>query len=569
MGHPIPSFELDPLEPRLLMTASPGDVLTGPLRQTLLDNISLSVRLRRSLQHKLDTSNPAGFDQQLLDYTRGRAGRHFFFRPDEVPDYVAYINANVGTDEVFYRADAILSNLYPEQNGVELFTVRLPSDVDWNYQGYSSNPETIHAVNRHFHWIDLAMAYRLSGNALYADKLIAQLADWSSENPPLEDPNSWRTHRPSWWLLDSSIRAGTWAFTYNLMLQTPKWTKEANTLAMVKLLQHGEFLHAATPQRIASNQALVHGQGLMYLAHLFPEFIRASTWSRYGRDLLFRSMDAQFYEDGSHVEQSPNYASVVLDRLLDARQLDDAVGFAWPVGRAAELTRAVEAYYQFLSPDGMHPAIGDTYRSQLPMLFLKANIVQGETRWPAARPSVRDAWVLGPDATEPYLGRPLAPPLGERGPVHAMTKSGNYIMRSGSDADARQIIFDVGPKGGGHGHYDLLNFELFGYGRPLIADPGLYKYDGSAQRKWVVSTPAHNTLSVDGVSHGSLEGSSNPGFAVTQWTVADDYVQVTAHHYAYGGLLGRPVVARSLWYDRDGTILLVDWGARRTDPRLP
>ena len=133
---------------------------------------------------------------------------------------------------------------------------------------------------------------------------------------------------------------------------------------------------------------------------------------------------------------------------------------------------------------------------------------------------------------------------------------------SGSDPDARQITFDAGSKGGNHGHFDLLNFELFGYGKPLIADPGLVRYDNSSDRKWAISTPAHNTVDADGLNVGALDdftGNGNAGVVVDQWSVGSTSAQVTAHHFGYGYLSGRPVIGRSIWYDLDGTMLVVDW----------
>src|SRR5439155_23149564 len=158
------------------------------------------------------------------------------------------------------------------------------------------------------------------------------------------------------------------------------------------------------------------------------------------------------------------------------------------------------------------------------------------------------------------LGAPVSPSLPNRGSTYSMPQSGYYVMRSGSDSNARQIIFDAGPTGGLHGHFDLLNFELSGYGKPLISDPGLYKYDTSARRNWAVSTPAHNTINVDGASHAALEGVGNPGISSsTISSVAGGY-QITASHRGYQGLAGAPVVGRSIWYDGDETMLIVDWG---------
>ncbi len=546
----------------MLLAATPAQVLTANMRTALLDNLAVADSLRNSLRHKLRTNNPAGFDQQLLDYMVGRDTGKFFFDADAetVGDYADYItgNLNPGADALL-RADRVMDNLYPEQDSSANYTVALPADVDWDNTRYSSNPETVHALNRHSHWQNLAMAHRLTGEDDYADKLVAQLGDWSAESPTPARAGEGRGAGPQWDRLNAAVRAESWSWTYSLMLTSPRWTTEANTLFLAKVLEHGRFLYEVTPAALATNHALSHAQGLLYIAQLFPEFKAAATWERYARDLLFRSMDAQLFDDGSHVEQSPNYAAVITGWLVETRLLDERNGDAWPSKRSDKLTAAIDAFHEMLSPDGATPAIGDSYRRSSVTLWLKANLVQGETKWPAAKPRTRDAWLLGPDAVRPFADNPVTPPLGERPRASALRDSGNYIMRSGPDADARQIIFDAGPKGGGHGHYDLFSFELFGYGRPLIADPGPYQYDTSARRAWAVSTPAHNTLSIDGANHAALDVGEDDGPFVDSWNVQDDFVQVTAHHGAYDGLRGAPLVSRSIWYDYDDTMLVIDW----------
>src|SRR5690606_28083519 len=89
---------------------------------------------------------------------------------------------------------------------------------------------------------------------------------------------------------------------------------------------------------------------------------------------------------------------------------------------------------------------------------------------PFAKPTISDAWQLGVDAVTPFARVPAIPEglLGARGKAYAMTDSGNYILRSDDTSSATQITFDAGPKGGSHGHMDLLNFELWSGGRPLI-----------------------------------------------------------------------------------------------------
>jgi hypothetical protein len=166
-------------------------------------------------------------------------------------------------------------------------------------------------------------------------------------------------------------------------------------------------------------------------------------------------------------------------------------------------------------------------------------------------------WLFGSAATDPYKNNPVTPAVGDRGTSKSLTVSGNYLLRSGSDASARQINFDAGPKGGGHGHSDLLSFEYFGHGRPLISDPGLYQYDNSAKRAWAVSTKAHSTVGVADLNHGSLE--SNAGIVTSGFQSVAGGTMITAGHQGYFFTPGAPTVSRSMWYDGNNTMVVVDF----------
>lgn len=180
---------------------------------------------------------------------------------------------------------------------------------------------------------------------------------------------------------------------------------------------------------------------------------------------------------------------------------------------------------------------------------------------PFAKPTIGDVWKLGTAVTSPFANVPATPSgvLGDRGRTYAMTDSGNYILRSDNSSDATQITFDSGPKGGFHGHHDLLNFELWSGGRPLIIDPGPYKYDGGTDRDYVISTKAHNTVNVDGKNHGWIEGEKQPAI-LTSHNFQNNFASVTGTHFAYGHLEGQPMLTRSIWYNYGDTMLIVDWG---------
>src|SRR5688500_15050312 len=142
------SFQLQPLEARVLFAAPPpGSVITAANRQSLLNNLTLSSTLKNSLQAKLTANDLAGFDQQLLDYTRARTNVNFFFDPDDVPTLGTYVTSNIGDGGAIARADDVLAHRFPQQSDAQSYTVQLPTDIDWDNTAPSANPEFVHALH--------------------------------------------------------------------------------------------------------------------------------------------------------------------------------------------------------------------------------------------------------------------------------------------------------------------------------------------------------------------------------------------------------------------------------------
>ena len=206
----------------------------------------------------------------------------------------------------------------------------------------------------------------------------------------------------------------------------------------------------------------------------------------------------------------------------------------------------------------MRPAIGDTYRLSGNGEFTKAQLTLGENQWPDYKANGRDGWVYGTAAVSSHL-HDSSTNLGSRGDTASFSNSGNYVLRSGNDTNARQINYTAGPKGGAHGHFDYMGFELSAYGRPLIADPGPYIYGDSAQRAWAVSAAAHNTIAVAGVNPADLENNNailNSGIS----QVAGGYM-LSSSYQGYSFLAANPTLSRSIYYDGNNTMVIVDFAS--------
>jgi hypothetical protein len=593
----MPSF-MSPLESRVHLSASPAialdttaiatqsaasiapaatsqPTLTDADRRTLLSRLTPGP-LTASLSKSLRYSGGAAFDATLLKYMVYRAGPKFFFNGRQLPRIMDYAKTYSlsGVAQAATRGDAILARQFPEQINSTTYTVQLPTtgEINWDAAstGATDNPDFLHTLNRHTFWKELGKAYRLTDDGKYVRELISELTSWSAQTPALADPNTWAQSSPHWWLLDAADRASNWTTAYFLVLGSPDWTPAANTLFLSRLWDHGDFLARATPSSYRTNKTAIQAQGLQRIGMMFPEFADAAAWEYRGTDITFRCLSAQFYPDGGHVEETPAYQAAAADAFLDNYRLAQLNGRTyWTKARRRILENAVQSYAR-LARSGL----SDTYRTSnsSPFLDRAAAILSGGQT--SAR-TLDNALTLAVDGNPIHDIGPFYPTAG---PTFAMPDSGYYVL----SGDSSRLIFDAGPKGGEHGHYDLLNFEFssptFG---AMIPDPGPYRYDDSPDRAYAISTPAHNTISIDGLNHEAVEGAHNPkivfdglsthaGGTDTLGSVFLDS-QVTAHHHAYEYLDGRPTVGRTIWHDetpnRPFIGVVVDWG--RSDPGHP
>lgn len=582
-------FDLQPLERRLflsvssdsarvLATSAPAAVHANPAtstptltladRQELLNNWVGSDKA--TLTSLLATNDTAGFDAELLNYMRTRTNVNYYFDPADATGIINFINADSGLvnqkNAKIAKADNIVAHLFPEIVSSSSYAIQLPAgNIDWiNQPTTTTNTEFRYTLNRQFFWEDLAMAYRFTGDAKYITELKTQLDSWTKQYTRLANPDDWikDTVRPKWDLFTTSERVKNWMYTYYMVMGTSGWTAYYNTMFLHELLVQGDFMSRTTKvYDLTSNKATGHATALYNLGLMFPEFKNGAAWQAQGQAMMFNALDTQFRVDGVEYEQSPGYQGGAMAGFFDSFRLAALNGQAWGSKPTRKLRNIIEAFYQLLSPDGTQAALSDTYRSQGTTFFTRAAIIYNDTRWPVSRPRLDDVWQLGTAACTPLLVAPTTPALAARGGTAYFPTSGYYVTRTDDTRDARQLIFDAGPKGGDHGHYDLLNFELYGYQKPLIADPGLLSYSASyaTDRATVISTPAHNTISIDGVNHAASEKSTVA--ALTLWSRKSGGVQMAATQYAYAGFKGSPVVARNIWHDRGDVFLVVDFGA--------
>jgi uncharacterized heparinase superfamily protein len=296
------------------------------------------------------------------------------------------------------------------------------------------------------------------------------IESWIAGNPP-GAPNAWEPYAVS-------KRIVNWVKHFIAVSATGEipqdWCRS--------LHQQAAWLERDLEYHILANHFFKNAVALFF-AGLFFEGKDAARWLDKALKILRKETPEQFLADGGHYERSLLYHAIMLEDLLDLLKLAKGTSGLLPEGDLALLrataNRAVAFLEDLLYPDGEIPLFNDAAFGIAP------------------RPAV----LL--DYAALVLERPRRAPA--VGPEMIMkAESGYFGARSGGD----MVLIDCGPMGPdyqpGHGHCDILSYELCLDGRRVVVDSGMHDYDLGELRSYLRSTAAHNTLRIDDAEQSEI-----------------------------------------------------------------
>jgi len=297
------------------------------------------------------------------------------------------------------------------------------------------------------------------------------------------------------------------------------------------------FKHAwLTEKRLSlysslGNHTTTEALGLLMAGAVFRADPRGRRWIETGIRLLNQECRHQILDDGGPVEQSPSYHRFVLDvfllaaRFMEANKLHDC----------AEIESRLalgETFYHFLSGcGGEPPLIGDSD--------------DGHAAAPGLHPAGRKN-------------------RAEKQPGIKVFEQAGYTVIHGRGGEF--LTFDHGPLGMAplynHGHADALSVTACLNGKPLLVDPGTYRYNGATRlRRWFKGTPAHNTVTVDNKDQAEQLTSFiwRDGYKVKYKieNLEQERVRISAAHDGYQRL-SSPISHLRIFSYQEGSCLLID-----------
>ena len=342
------------------------------------------------------------------------------------------------------------------------------------------NHEWLWQLNRHSWWKTLANTYTATKNEVYAYAFRKQLLAWIAQT---DIPENWNGPGSAWRTIECGIRLlGSWHVAFDGFRHSEGLDDVSLLLMIASMHRQACHLIAHPTQK---NWLMMEANGVYTFSALFDELIDSEAHRRTAAGWLLRETCSQILPDGMHNELSPDYQCVVFGCAADFYSLAHALGYADEIPEAfGDIIRStVHASIALSTPAMTQPRTNDCYTIDLQRFTQGAAEVLGDT--PVYR-------FFNSNRTEGTA------PAGDQASRY-LPYAGFAVMRSGWDADATYLCFDVGPLGEAHIHQDMLNINLWRGDEELLYDDGGGQYEVSEARGYALSSFAHNTVSVDGL----------------------------------------------------------------------
>ena len=324
--------------------------------------------------------------------------------------------------------------------------------------------------------LNLLYAYRTTGDARYARKLIAIDNSFFSA----EAHSKWA------WSDDHAVafRAMALVDSWWRLRQGHMLSEAESRRFLLEIQKSGSFLADPNHFQPQHNHGINEAAALLQIAASFPHMPGAHEWQGVATTRLDYAVVSLVDRNGVLIENSPYYQFYTLDKLWQIQRWAQAANTRLSAVFQSQLMKMINYATYILQPNSSVPLLGAS---------LETTIHDHGTYAQMA-------------AADPYFEYVLT--HGAKGKVPPKTsvffsQAGQAIMRSGwgtgsSFTNQSYLTFNVGPYRTTHSNLDALGITLYGNGIALLPGAGLYTYNPGVMRDYFHGTASHDTVVVDG-----------------------------------------------------------------------
>ncbi len=383
--------------------------------------------------------------------------------------------------------------------------IRYHRMIDYVNAGQTSDVKRVWELSRLQWAMPLGQAYFLTQDDRYADDFAKLIRHWGAANPTGYGVNWACTMEPA-------IRVANLVTSFALCADARSWQDPCFQRFFVKLIyDHADFIaHHLERGDINGNHYTANAAGLIFAGLFLQPLQLDDGFVELGRAILSEEIGLQILEDGVDFEAALSYHRLVWELFCYAALFLQRRGYPLEPdyrNRLIAMARFTLAYSMPIT--GQAPLIGDNDDGRFLAMGTQAlhdhRYLVTLTGVGFSEPDLYLAcgagaqelkWILGYSDAASFSDPSI--PSAPYPRVDAFPHSGFYILRHLES----YVFIDSGPVGlagrGGHGHSDLLSFDLVLSGQSLIADSGSYVYTSDFEARHAFrATAAHNTPQVD------------------------------------------------------------------------
>jgi len=453
---------------------------------------------------------------------------HSIWNDHEIHEYYKHLLVEHSSNVSLEIADKLI-----DSNEIFLLAYWEPYVYLNNTINWSANPYQDMTWDYYFHslWMVnyLIDAYTLSNDDKYLIEASEIILSWNEANPNKENqssPSAWKDHA-------TANRLTMYVHFWDNYRNSNAYDFEFSNQFMTILQSHAIFTAEQENYAYHNNHGLFQDQALLQIGLFFPEFNGSSDWVNLSLSRINTRVLTNVTDSGIFKEHSPSYHYLATKLFVKIKEFCDYYSIEMPI-----LEIAIDKMQEYMAHaaklDGTVPMIGDSRRTEyldvsedwVKNEFLRYRITNGKNGTPTINQSIvyKDAGVaIFKNDWENDI------------PLYL-----NFVNRYHSFA---------------HKHSDDLSFVL-SYGETdFLVDSGKYNFvEDNPYRKYIRSTLAHNTITVDNVSYPINNSNDFGNPIIKNYYVSNDFSFIQASHSLYDGV----EITRTLLFFSDGAIYIHD-----------
>ena len=353
-------------------------------------------------------------------------------------------------------------------------------EIDWFANPtYNKYAEWTWQLTRHGFIGALASMYCATGEEKYAEKAVWYMLSWIKQALRPEDGTSpyatlcWRT-------IECGLRIQQWTDILHKLMPSPAMSDEA--LCLIFRSNYETCHRLRVDHAKGTNWLVMEMTGLAKHSMAFPVFAESEDFLNYALEKLNETFFMQMHPDGFQYELSTCYHRVVVNQCMVVANLLERYGGRMSREFYDTIERALLVYIRLSGSGFIVPDLSDGDFGNV-LGFLCGHTVHF--------PENESFRYVVSGGKEGCMTLPT---------FDVLENSGIVVGRdTWENAGRVSFLFDAGKFGSNHQHEDKLNLLVSAFGKPLLVESNRYAYDTSAIRQYVLASPSHNTVLVDGM----------------------------------------------------------------------